>query len=280
MHGSLPAGSPQSWSQIVEQTPGYGVTASSGGMTTPSTTVAGMSRYVAPPPGLTPPDFSSWRLLPPEAPPSGGLPAAPQGLPGVGRSLMMRGTAERNARAQMVQGPSSLAQQAQTQPTLAPCTPQMAPPLHQPLPGWPAMPYQQAVQLPRKSTGRGVTSDPSADKTAPAGSPSSQDCRRPTTRGRGDGGGSVSCPRGVQEKASVRPPRQEGNLPSGSMPSVPPPVAPERTLPQWGGRPKTSHRDPARLAAKFRSVGWKKDLEHVLRVYYKYNAASFKEAEW
>ena len=45
----------------MEQTPGYGVTASSGGMTTPSTTVAGMSGYVAPPLGLTPPDFSSWR---------------------------------------------------------------------------------------------------------------------------------------------------------------------------------------------------------------------------
>ena len=59
----------QSWSQIVEQTQGYGVTASSGGMTTPSTTAAGMSGYVAPPPGLTPIDFSSWRLLPPEAPP-------------------------------------------------------------------------------------------------------------------------------------------------------------------------------------------------------------------
>ena len=33
----------QLWSQIVEQTPGYGVTASSGGKATPSTTVAGMS---------------------------------------------------------------------------------------------------------------------------------------------------------------------------------------------------------------------------------------------
>ena len=60
---------PQWWSQIVEQTPGYGVTASSGGMTTPSTTVAGMSGYVAPPPGLTPLDFSSWRLPPAEPPP-------------------------------------------------------------------------------------------------------------------------------------------------------------------------------------------------------------------
>ena len=60
---------PQSWSQVVEQTPGYGVTASSGGMTTPSTTAAGMSGYVAPPVGLPPIDFSSWRLPPPEAPP-------------------------------------------------------------------------------------------------------------------------------------------------------------------------------------------------------------------
>ena len=39
-------------------------------------------------------------------------------------------------------------------------------------------------------------------------------------------------------------------------------------------------RDPAWLAAKFCSVGWKKDLEHVLRVYYKFNAAYFREAEW
>ena len=58
---------PASWSQIVEQTPGYGVIASSGGMTTPSTSIAGMPGYVAPPPSLTPPDFSSWSLPPPEA---------------------------------------------------------------------------------------------------------------------------------------------------------------------------------------------------------------------
>ena len=32
--------------------------------------------------------------------------------------------------------------------------------------------------------------------------------------------------------------------------------------------------------AKFHSGGWKKDLEHVLWVYYKFNIASFKEAEW
>ena len=122
--------------------------------------------------------------------------------------------------------------------------------------------------------------DPSTGKTAPTSSPSSQDHRRPTTRGWRDGGRSISHPRGVQEKASVQPPCQEGDLPSTLMPSVPPPAAPEGTQPQQGGQPKTSHRDPARLAAKFCSTGWKKDLEHVLRVYYKYNAASFKEVEW
>ena len=58
--GAYQPAPPESWSQIVEQTPGYGVTASSGGMATPSTTAAGMPGYVAPPPGLTPPDFSSW----------------------------------------------------------------------------------------------------------------------------------------------------------------------------------------------------------------------------
>ena len=34
------------------------------------------------------------------------------------------------------------------------------------------------------------------------------------------------------------------------------------------------------IGGKILQCGWKKDLEHVLRVYYKYNTASFKEAEW
>ena len=53
---------PMSWSQIAEQTPGYGVTASSGGLTTPSTSLGGMSEYMAPPPGL-----SIWSMPPLEA---------------------------------------------------------------------------------------------------------------------------------------------------------------------------------------------------------------------
>ena len=89
--------------------------------------------------------------------------------------------------------------------------------------------------------GRGVTSDSCVDKATPAGSQGSQDRRRPTTRGHGDGGQSISHPRGVQGKGSVQPPCQEGDLPSGSTLSVPPPAAPEGTQPQQGGRPKTSH---------------------------------------
>ena len=158
---------------------------------------------------------------------------------------MMRGAAERQAWVELVQRPRGLVQPTQTQPLAALCTPQVVPPLHQPLPGWPATQCQQAVQPPGKSTGRGVVFDPSTDKTAPTSGPSLQDHGRPTTRGWGDSDRSVSRPRGVQEEASVQPPCQEGDLPSGSTPSVPPPAAPERTLPQHGGQPRTSLRDPA-----------------------------------
>ena len=142
---------PQLWSQVVDQSPGYGATASSGGMTSLSTTAAGMSGYVPPPPGLTPIDFSNWRLPPPEAPTSRGLPTAPPGLPRVGRSNRLRGMAERITGAWMVQHPGGLAQWTPTPLTSVPCAPQMA---------WLATPYQQVVQPPKKPTGRGVTSNP------------------------------------------------------------------------------------------------------------------------
>ena len=122
--------------------------------------------------------------------------------------------------------------------------------------------------------------DSSVDKTAPAGSQSSEDHGRQRTRGRGDGGRSASCPRGVQEKTSRQTPCQEDDSLSGAMPNIPPTTAPESTLPQRGSRARTSPHDPAQLAAKYHSVGWKKDLEHVPKVYYKYNVAPYKEAEW
>ena len=75
--GASQSAPPTSWSQVVEQTPGYGVTSSSGGVTTPSTSIGGMPGYMAPPPGLTPPDFSIWRVPPLEASLPKGLPASP-----------------------------------------------------------------------------------------------------------------------------------------------------------------------------------------------------------
>ena len=64
---------PMSWSQIVQQAQGYGVTSSSGGVTNPSTPMGGMPGYVVPPPGLTPPDLSIWSIPPQEAPLPSGL---------------------------------------------------------------------------------------------------------------------------------------------------------------------------------------------------------------
>ena len=176
-----------SWSQVVDQLPGYGAAASSGGMTAPSTTAARMSGYVPPPPGLPLTDFSNWRLLPPEALASRGLPTAPPSLPGVERSINLRGTAKRIAGAQMVQHPGDLAQRTPAPAMSVLCAPQTAPPLHQLPPGWPATPYQQAVQLRKKPTGRGVAADAPTDKTAPMGSTCAQDHRRSSTRGWGGG---------------------------------------------------------------------------------------------
>ena len=50
-----------SWSQITECTPGYGMTASSGGVTTPSTSMGGMSGLVPPPPGISIWDTFLWK---------------------------------------------------------------------------------------------------------------------------------------------------------------------------------------------------------------------------
>ena len=82
---------------------------------------------------------------------------------------MITGTVERHARAQLVLGLWAPAQRAQVLPTSALRTPQMALPLHQPPPSQTAAPYQQALQPPGKSTGRGVTFDSPTDKAAPTG---------------------------------------------------------------------------------------------------------------
>ena len=116
---------PPSWSQVVGESPGCGVTASSGGMTAPGMPAAGMSRYLLPPPGLPPIDFTKWRLPPPKAPAAREA-TAPLLLPGVGRSTGLWGTVKRIAGAPC---PGGLAQRMPAPPSMTPCMPQMALPV-------------------------------------------------------------------------------------------------------------------------------------------------------
>ena len=160
--------------------------------------MGGVPGYVAPPPGLTPPDFSIWSIPPQEVPLPPGLPVSPLYQPPMGRASLLRAAV--NQQTQVLQTPGSQTPVSQTPvsqtPTLQaqalramvpqaptplapklqaplPQAPQMAPPLHQPLPSsgsWSATPYQQAVQPPVKPKRRGVTFDTSADKVAAIGS--------------------------------------------------------------------------------------------------------------
>ena len=268
---------PPSWSQVVGESPGCGATASSGGLTAPGMPATG---YLPPPPGLPPVDYSKWRLPLPEASATG-VATAPLHLAGIGRGTGLWGTAKRTAGSPR---PGGLAQRMPAPPTTMPCVPQMMP-VRQPCPEQPATPYQQAVQPPKRPMGQGAIADTPTDKTTPAGG-TTQDCGRPAARGRGPGSCSVSHPRGAPGMASAQQQHQEGGLPSGSMPGgrslppPPPPPVPERTQPQRRGRKRSALRDPARLVANYHSSGWRKDLEHILKVYYKFSVDYFTEEDW
>ena len=90
---------PVLWSQIVQQAPGYGVTSSCGGVTDTNTAMVGMPGYGAPPPGLTPLDFSIWSIPPQEVPPPPGLPVSLKYQPPMGRASSLRAAIDRQAQA-------------------------------------------------------------------------------------------------------------------------------------------------------------------------------------
>ena len=96
-----------SWSQIMEQIPGYGMTASSSGVTTPSTSWGGMSRLVLPPPGISIWDTFSWKAPIPQQPVT-----TPSYRPPIGRGEQLKTTLSMRG--------------------LVPRVPQMAPAIHQP----------------------------------------------------------------------------------------------------------------------------------------------------
>ena len=198
---------PMSWSQIVQQAQGNGVTSSSGGVTNPSTPMGGMPGYVAPSPGLTPPDFSIWSIPPQEVPPPPGLLVSQLYRPPMGRATSLRATIDRQAqalRAMVPQAPMPLAPKLQAPLSQAP---QMVPPLCQPLPSsesWLATPYQQVVQPPSKPKGRGVTFDSSANKLVAIGGQDADGHGRQRTHSRDDKTRPTSPGKGVCERSSIR----------------------------------------------------------------------------
>ena len=137
-----------SWSQILEQTPGYGMTSSAGGATTLSTSLGGMPRLVPPPPGI-----SIWNLFQGKVPISRQSITSPPYKPPIGRTNWLKAVLNERG--------------------LLPWAPQMAPAIRQPpllSRSRPATPYQQMVHPPAKMTRLGVTFDSSATKPAPTDS--------------------------------------------------------------------------------------------------------------
>ena len=278
---------PMSWSQIVQQAQGYGVTSSSRGVTDLSTPMGGMPGYAVPPPGLTPPDFSIWSLPPQEVPPPPGLPVSLLYRPPMGRASSLRATIDKQAqvlRAMAPQAPMLPASMSQA-PLLQ--APQMVSPLHQPLPSsgsQPATPYQQAVQPPSKPKGRGATFNSSANKLAAVGSQDADGCGRQRTRGRDDNTQPASPAKGACKRSSVRmtgkqTPCQVSEHPSGAPHKAPTDSTLGSTSHQCGSNTRAP-KDPLRQVARFRSQGWRKDLDLIFKAYYKYNFSSFKESEW
>ena len=131
-------------------------------------------------------------------------------------------------------------------------------------PSQPITLYQQAMQPPRPA-GRGGATQSASSATAPTAGQPVQERGRQLTRGRGLRGRSASHPghgRGLTAGAPAT--NTQGDA-----------------QPQPGRCTRTRGYDPAILAGNYRSSGWRKDLEHVLKVYYRYNLrAPYDELEW
>ena len=118
---------------------------------------------------------------------------------------------------------------------------------------------------PPRPVGRGGATQSASSAAAPtAGQPVQEHGRQPT-RGRDLRGRSASHPgRGRGLTAGAPATNTQGDTQS-----------------RPGCHTRTSRYDPAILAGNYRSSSWWKDLEHVLKVYYRYNLqASFDELEW
>ena len=75
--------------------------------------------------------------------------------------------------------------------------------------------------------------------------------------------------RGPVRKTNKLTPCQEGGCPAGAPPSS-----------SSSGTKKASPGDPLRNISNYKSAGWRKDLNHILRGFYQYNYPSRKEEDW
>ena len=103
------------------------------------------------------------------------------------------------------------------------------------------------MQLPRRSTGRGLLARPTSDRPAPPADSIYLDRGRQQTRGWGLPGQLTSRPRRGQGIAA--------NAPS---------TGDQRDSQFQPGH--CSQPGSAEMAAKYRASGWRRDLEHVLKV--------------
>ena len=147
-----------SWSQVMEWTPRYGVTLSSAGVTALSTSQGGMSGYVPPLPGIT-----TW-----------GMPSLEDTIPLGPVAILPYQPPIRARRLRSMMGMRGIVPQACQMPTPI-CQPPLFPQSTQ------ATLYQQQVQPPSKTSGLGVTFNPSATKPAPTKSEDTDVHGRPAT---------------------------------------------------------------------------------------------------
>ena len=120
---------------------------------------------------------------------------------------------------------------------------------------------------PPRPAGRGGATQSASSAAAPTAGQPVQECGRQPTRGPGllGRGRLASHPRhGCGLTAGAPTTNTQGDA-----------------QPQPGCHTRTSRYDPAILAGNYRSSGWRKDLEHVLKVYCRYNLqAPFDELKW
>ena len=128
----------------------------------------------------------------------------------------------------------------------------------------PVAPYKQAM-LPPSPAGRGgVAQSASSAATTTTGQPVQEHGRQPTRR------------HSLLHRSASRPGWGRA-LTTGA----PPTNSQADDLPEPGCHTRTSRYDPAVLAGNYHSSGWRKDLEHMLKIYYHYHIqAPFDAYKW